>query len=163
MSRKPISLLLALFALSLLAVPAALAKGSKHRAVRIQGVCTKQSTSKMKLTGEDRGIEVEFEVDQNRNGVPWKVGLSRNGKAIASLTAKTRAPSGSFEIRRMVAGQLGADRIKAVATRSTETCTADSAKPRGAAKTGTTANQGADDNAAHDVGDDHGGHSGGHS
>jgi hypothetical protein len=161
MFRKPIALLLALFALSLLAVPAALAKGGKHRVVRIQGVCTKQSTSKMKLSREDSRIEVEFEVDQNRNGVPWKVKLSRNGKAIASLTAKTRAPSGSFEIRRVVAGRLGADRIKAVATRSTETCTADSAKPKGA-MTGTTANRGAGDNG-HDVGDDHGGHSGRHS
>jgi hypothetical protein len=158
-SRKPISLLLALFALSLLAVPAALAKGG-HPAVRIQGVCTKQSTSKMKLTREDRGIEVEFQVDQNRNGVPWKVKFSRNGKAIASLTAKTRAPSGSFEIRRVVAGQLGTDRFKAVAKRSAETCTADSAKPKGA-KTTATANQGADDNG-NDVGDDHGRHSGGH-
>jgi hypothetical protein len=159
MSRKPISLLLALFALSLLAVPAALAKGGN--AVRIRGVCTKQSTSTMKLSREDRAIEIEFEVDQNRNGVPWKVRLSRNGKAIASLTARTRAPSGSFDIRRVVAGQLAADRIKAVATRSGETCTADSAKPKGA-NTGTTANQGADDNG-HDVGDDHGGHSGRHS
>ncbi len=161
MSRKPIALLLALFALSLLAVPAALAKSGKHRAARIQGVCTKHSTSKMKLSREDSGLEVEFEVDQNRNGVPWKVKLTRNGKVIASLTAKTRAPSGSFEIRRVVAGRLGADRIKAVATRSTETCTADSAKPR-AAKTGTTAKGGADDHG-HDVGDDHGGHSGRHS
>ena len=120
MSRKPISLLLALFALSLLAVPAALAKGSKHRAVRIQGVCTKQSTSKMKLTGEDRGIEVEFEVDQNRNGVPWKVTLRRNGRLVASTTATTRAPSGSFTVRRVVAG----GRIAAVATRSSERCSA---------------------------------------
>lgn len=161
MSRKPIALLLALFALSLLAVPAALAKGGKPGAVRIQGVCTKQSTSKMKLSREDRRIEVEFEVDQNRNGVPWNVKLSRNGKAIASFTAKTRAPSGSFDLRRVIAGRLGADRIKAVATRSTETCTADSAQPKGAT-TSTTANRGADDNG-HDVGDDHGGHSGRHS
>jgi hypothetical protein len=160
MSRKPIALLFALFALSLLAVPAALAKGGKPGAVRIQGVCTKQSTSKMKLSREDRGIELEFQVDQNRNGVPWKVRLSRNGKVIASFTAKTRAPSGSFDIRRVIAGRLGADRIKAVATRSTETCTADSAQPKGA--TTTTANRGADDNG-HDVGDDHGGHSGRHS
>jgi hypothetical protein len=160
MSRKPIALLFALLALSLLAVPAALAKGGKPGAVRIQGVCTKQSTSKMKLSREDRGIELEFQVDQNRNGVPWKVRLSRNGKVIASFTAKTRAPSGSLDIRRVIAGRLGADRIKAVATRSTETCTADSAQPKGA--TTTTANRGADDNG-HDVGDDHGGHSGRHS
>jgi hypothetical protein len=123
-------------------------------------LCTKQSTSKLKLTTEDRGIDVEFEVDQNRNGVPWKVRLIRNGTAVASLTARTHAPSGSFEIRRVVAGRLGATRIKAVATRAAETCTADSAKPNAAAA---ASNPGADDGANHDVGDDHGGDSGSHS
>ena len=121
MSRKPIALVLALFALSLLAVPAALAKGSKHRAVRIQGVCTKQSTSKMKLTREDRGIEVEFEVDQNRNGVPWKVTLHRNGSLVTSTTRTTHAPSGSFSLHRTIAG---AGTIVATATRAGERCTA---------------------------------------
>jgi hypothetical protein len=161
MSRRSISLVLALLALSLVAVPAALAKGGNHRAVRIHGVCTKQSTSKMKLTREDRGIEIEFQVDQNRNRVPWQVRLSRNGKTLASFTVRTRAPSGSFEIRRVVAGQLGTDRIKAVATRSSETCTADSAKPRAAASSSAAPDNGADDNG-NDVGDDHGRHSGGH-
>lgn len=150
MSRKPISLLLALFALSLLAVPAALAKGSKHRAVRIQGVCTKQSTSKMKLTGEDRGIEVEFEVDQNRNAVPWKVTLRRNGHRVALLRAVTHAPSGSFEIRRVLGGS---GRISARATRSGETCTAAGKAPRAAAG---AAARTSDDGVRHDVGDDHG-------
>jgi hypothetical protein len=153
MSRRTISLVLTLFALSVLAVPAALAKGGNHRAVRIQGVCTKQSTSKMKLSRENRRIEIEFQVDQNRNGVPWKVKLSRNGKAIASLTARTRAPSGSFEIRRVVAGRLGTDRFKAVATRSAETCTANSAKPKAAASS----------SASSSGADDHGVHSGRHS
>ena len=118
MSRSPIPLTLALFAVALVAVPAALAKGGDHRAVRIQGVCTQQSSSKLKLSREDRRIEVEFQVDQNRNGVPWKVTLSRNGNAITSFTAKTRAPSGSFEIRRVIAGRLGTDRISAIATRA---------------------------------------------
>ena len=113
MSRSPIPLTLALFAVALVAVPAALANGRDHRAVRIQGVCTQQSTSKLKLSREDRRIEVEFQVDQNRNGVPWTVTLSRNGNPITSLTATTRAPSGSFEIHRVIAGQLGTDRITA--------------------------------------------------
>jgi hypothetical protein len=109
-------------------VPAALAKGGRdHRDVRVQGVCTQRSTSELKLSSEDGALEVEFEVDQNRNRVPWKVTLRRNGHRVASLSATTHAPSGSFEIRRVIAGRLGADRISAVATRASgETCTAHS-------------------------------------
>jgi hypothetical protein len=55
----------------------------------------------LKLSQEDGRIEVEFEVDQNRNGVPWKVTLRRNGSVVAATTAITRAPSGSF-IRRVM-------------------------------------------------------------
>ncbi|HET8752014.1 MAG TPA: hypothetical protein VFM43_05760 [Gaiellaceae bacterium] len=156
MSRSLIPLSLALFAVALAAVPAAMARGSHDRAVRVQGVCTQQSTSKMKLSREDRGIEVEFQVDQNRNGVPWRVTLRRNGARIRTLTATTHAPSGSFEIRRVFARRLGTNRITAVATRAGETCTAHGAAPRTAAATTTV------DDSGHDAFDDHGRDSGGH-
>ena len=97
-------------------------RAASRGGVRIQGVCTQQSTSKLKLSRDDRGIEIEFQVDQNRNGVPWKVTLRRNGQRVASLTAKTRAPSGSFEIRRVIAGG-SARPHHAIATRAGETCT----------------------------------------
>jgi hypothetical protein len=141
---------------ALLAVPAAFAKNGHPRGVSARGTCTQQSTSKLKLTREDRGIEVEFQVDQNRNGVPWKVTLRKNGHRVASFTATTRAPSGSFEIRRVIAGKPGST-IAARATRSGETCTASSAAPKTAA-TGTASNAGAgqDDGPGHDAGDDHG-------
>jgi hypothetical protein len=158
MSRPAIRLALALFAAALVAVPAASAKTRDHR---VQGVCSQQSTSKLKLSREDNGIEVEFQVDQNRNGVPWTVTLNRNDNAVSSFTATTRGPSGSFEIHRVIAGRLGTDRITAVATRASgETCTADSSAPKGKAP----ATNKADDNGAagHDVGDDNGHHSGGH-
>src|SRR5689334_21525773 len=89
MSRSPIQLVLAVFAVALVAAPAAFAKGGDHRAVRINGVCTQQSTSTLKRGREDRRIEIEieFEVDQNRNGVPWTVTLSRNGHAVGLFTA----------------------------------------------------------------------------
>jgi hypothetical protein len=139
MIRALIALTLGLFAAALLTVPAALAKGGGHsRAVRIGGVCTGQSTSKLKLSREGRGIEVEFQVDQNRNGVPWKVTLRRNGNRVASLTATTRSPSGSFEIRRVIAGQLRTDRITATATRPGETCTARSGSGSSATAGATT-------------------------
>jgi hypothetical protein len=143
---------------ALLAVPAAFAKNGHPRGVTVRGTCTQQSTSKLKLTREDRGIQVEFEVDQNRNGVPWNVTLRRNGHRVASLKATTHAPSGSFEIRRVIAGKLGTSRIVARATRSGETCTANSASSKAAA-TGTPSTSGtttSDDGPAHDAGDDHG-------
>lgn len=158
MSRSPILIAFALVAVAVLAVPAAFASGGGSPALRIQGKCTQQSTSKLKLSREDRGIEVEFQVDQNRSGVPWKGTLRRNGRVVAAFKALTHAPSGSFEIRRVVAGRVRADHITAVATRSGETCTAKSgargAQAPAAART--------DDNGANDVGDDHGHDSGGH-
>ena len=91
--------------------------------VRVRGVCTQSSTTKLKLGREDRGIEVEFEVDQNRNGVPWKVTLRRNGSLVATRTVITRAPSGSFSFRRVISGAHGT--VVAVATHSSgERCTA---------------------------------------
>ena len=70
--------------------PAALAKDG----VLVAGTCSKASTSKLKLGREDAGTEVEFEVDQNRNGVRWRVVLFRNGARVASRTAVTRAFTG---------------------------------------------------------------------
>ena len=153
MSRSLIPLTLSLFAAALLAVPAATAKSSPHRTVL--GTCTQQSTSKLKLSREDRGIEVEFQVDQNRNHVPWKVTLRRNGARVASFTATTRAPSGSFETHRLIADGPGKDNISARATTgSGETCTASGAAPKAA---GTAQS---DDGPGHDAGDDHGHDSG---
>ena len=80
--------------------PTALAKDG----VRVSGKCSKASTSKLKLGREDAGTEVEFEVDQNRNGVRWRVVLFRNGTRVASRAAVTRAPSGSFDVRFVSAG-----------------------------------------------------------
>lgn len=157
MIRALIALTLVFFAAALLTVPAALARDGGHkRAIRIGGACTGQSTSKLKLSREDRGIEVEFQVDQNRNRIPWKVTLRRNGHRVASLTAITQRPSGSFEIRRVIARQPNANRITAIASRASgETCRAAGTAPKAAAATAVS-----DDPAGHDAGDDHGRYAG---
>ncbi len=99
--------------------PAALAKDGD---VRVAGTCTEASSSKLKLSREDAGTEVEFEVDQNRNGVRWRVVLFRNGTQVASRVRVTRAPSGSFEARFV---STGSGRFVARATSPTgERCTA---------------------------------------
>ena len=112
---------LVITAAALAVTPFASAKGGDG--IRVRGVCTQGSTAKLKLSREDRGIEVEFEVDQNRNGIPWKVTLRRNRSLVARRTAITHAPSGSFSFRRVISGVQGT--VVAVATRSSgERCTA---------------------------------------
>jgi len=108
----------AVFAATLLVVPVALAKDGD---VRVAGTCSASSTSKLKLSREDGGVEVEFEVDQNRNGVRWHVVLFRNGSRVASRSAVTRGPSGSFEARFVASG---AGRFVATARRGGERCSA---------------------------------------
>ena len=106
---------------ALLLAPGAMAKdGDVLRA----GTCTKATTSKLKLSEEDGGIEVEFEVDQNRNGVRWSVVLLRNGTQVARRVGVTRGPSGSFEARVVTANRPGVDRFVARATRPGERCSA---------------------------------------
>ena len=112
---------LAVSGAALAVAPLASAKGGDS--VRVRGVCTKSSTAKLKLSREDSRIEVEFEIDQNRNGVPWKVTLRRNGSLVTTAIATTHAPSGSFSLRRVISGAHGT--VVANATRSSgERCTA---------------------------------------
>jgi len=107
-----------------LGAPGALGTPAKDGNVSVRGVCTGPSTSKLKLSDEDGRIEVEFEVDQNRNGRTWAVVLRRNGVVLRRVTRVTRGPSGSFEARFVVANRRGVDRFAATATRRGETCTA---------------------------------------
>ena len=112
----------ALVGLALVASPAGVAKDGD---VLVRGTCTKSSSSKLKLSREDGRVEVEFEVDQNRNGVTWRIVLERNGTRVFSGARTTRPPSGSFEVRRVVGDTPAADRFRARATSpSGEVCTA---------------------------------------
>ena len=65
--------------LAIVVVPVASAKDGD---VRVAGKCTRASVSKLKLSPENGRIEVELEVDQNRNGVRWVVSLSQNGRKV---------------------------------------------------------------------------------
>jgi len=86
--------------------------------------CTGNASAKIKAKHDDGRIEVEFEVDQNRNGVRLNVSIRRNGARVVSTTATTRAPSGSFSVERKIANRAGTDRITARArTSSGQVCT----------------------------------------
>jgi hypothetical protein len=99
-----------------------LGAAAKDGDVITQGGCSMSTDWKLKLSEEDGRIEVEFEVDQNQNGVPWSVRLKRNGTAFWSGQRSTRGPSGSFEVRKVITDGAGADRIVARATYAGEVC-----------------------------------------
>ena len=109
-----------------LMIPAApgFAKDGDGRVIK-RGDCSGASNWKLKAKPDDGRLEVEFEVDQNRNDVRWNVRIRRNGKSVASGVRRTKAPSGSFEFERKIANPAGTDRISAVARRASgETCRA---------------------------------------
>ncbi|MDX6479535.1 MAG: hypothetical protein QOG85_45 [Gaiellaceae bacterium] len=89
------------------------------------GTCSASSHSQLKAKRDDGRIETEFEVDQNRIGQQWRVTLSLNGSNVFRGIKVTTAPSGSFTVRRLLAGGSGS-RIVATARSlsSGETCRA---------------------------------------
>ena len=104
----------------LLAAPA----GAKDGDVIRTGGCSGRTDWKLKLSPENGRIEVEFEVDQNRNGRRWRVVLKRDGNRFFKGIRTTQPPSGSFEVRKVIRNRAGDDVIVAKARnlRSGETC-----------------------------------------
>jgi hypothetical protein len=83
---------------------AARAQAAKTPGVLKTGKCSAGATWKLKAKREDGGVETEFEVDQNRVGQRWSVVLTRNGSVVFRGVRRTVAPSGSFEVRKVVPG-----------------------------------------------------------
>lgn len=99
--------------------------GGGNRGTRVAGTCDGGSTAKLKVKPDDGRLEVELEVDQNRNGVTWTVRVRRDGALVIRRNATTHAPSGSFSVEKKVANPAGRDHIAARATSpSGEVCTA---------------------------------------
>ena len=88
------------------------ALGAGNPGVLKTGKCSAGATWKLKAKRDDGGVEAEFEVDQNRVGRRWSVVLSRNGSVAFRGVRRTAAPSGSFEVRKIL---LGGGRIVATA------------------------------------------------
>ena len=111
-----------LVATTLVAAP--ITASAKDGDVIRRGSCTASTDWKLKLSPENGRIEVEFEVDQNRNGQRWNVKLKRNGNVFWRGSRTTRPPSGSFEVRRLTRNGPGIERIVARAKnpRTGEVC-----------------------------------------
>ena len=97
----------ALIALAALSGPASVFANEAD--VIREGNCSGASDWKLKLSPENGRIEVEFEVDQNVNGVTWNVRLKRNGNTFFEGQRTTQPPSGSFEVRRVTNNGAGDD------------------------------------------------------
>jgi hypothetical protein len=123
MSKRSVVLtIVSLTALALLALGSpAFAKDGD---VLVRGTCTGKTASKLKLSAENGRIEVEFEVDSNHNGQTWNVTLKNDGNAFFTGTRMTKAPSGSFEVRKLSNNGAGSDMIvgRAVNQATGEVC-----------------------------------------
>ena len=106
-----------------LLVPAGGAIAGDRDVIR-EGACTRSSDWKLKLSPEDGGLEVEFEVDQNVTGDRWRVRIRHDGDLVFRGLRTTRGASGSFEVRIVESNRAGADRFrgKAVNLATGERC-----------------------------------------
>jgi hypothetical protein len=112
MTRLP-KLLVLVAAFAVLSLAVAIPASANDRDVRVAGTCTGASTSKLKVGPENGRLEVEFEVDQNVNGVSWRVRLTQNGDVFFRGERVTQPPSGSFEVERRTDNLPGPDTIRA--------------------------------------------------
>ena len=86
------------------------------------GACTNGGHFELKAKHDDRGIEMEYQVDTNRAGQVWAVQITDNGAVVVSRHATTAGPSGSFTIRKVIADRPGPDKIHAHATFKNQVC-----------------------------------------
>jgi len=102
------------------AVPASAKDGDVIK----RGSCSGSTDWKLKLSAEDSGIEVEYEVDSNVTGQSWRVKIFQNGDRIFAGTRQTKGTSGSFDVRVVADDTAGTDtfRGKAVNAATGETC-----------------------------------------
>ena len=87
-----------------------------------RGTCTDGSEWKLKAKNDDGRIEVEWEVDSNQVGQTWSVRLRDNGTKFFAGHRTTKAPSGSFTVRDVVAGHAGDDTIRARSVHGEAVC-----------------------------------------
>ena len=115
-------LMLGLIGTAMLSLPTLVA--AKDGDIVRTGNCSGATDWKLKLSPENGRIEVEFEVDSNHNGQTWNVTLKNDGNAFFTGTRMTKAPSGSFEVRKLSNNGAGSDMIvgRAVNQATGEVC-----------------------------------------
>ena len=103
--------------------PAAAAEAKDGDIIK-RGSCSGSADWKLKASEENDRIEVEGEVDSNKNGQTWRWRILHNGSLSARGTKETAGPSGSFEVHRQLVDLKGEDRIvwRARNPKSDEVC-----------------------------------------
>jgi len=99
---------------------------AKTVAAQASGRCSSGSHWTMKAKPDNGRMELELEVDSNRNGQRWTVRITDNRHLIFAGAKVTVAPSGAFDVRRLTPNLAGVDHFVAVArnTRTAEVCVA---------------------------------------
>ena len=105
-----------------MAAPLAAVAGSSD--VTRSGNCSGSSDWKLKVGPQNGRLEVEYEVDQNRNGDLWRVRIRHDGQLAFAGRRTTHAPSGSFDVRIVEPNHAGTDTFRGRATnlRTGESC-----------------------------------------
>ena len=111
-------------AVALVLTAAALPADAARGEVIKQGNCSGSANWKLKAKPDNGRLDVEGEVDANRNGQMWNWKILRNGNVVANGTSTTHAPSGSFSVERRIGNPPGADRVgwRAVNPATGQTC-----------------------------------------
>jgi hypothetical protein len=117
------SIVLALGALTTL--PAAASHDGGGREIEHRGSCSHNANWKLRAKADNGRIEVQAEIDSNVNGQVWSWRILHNGGVSARGKSTTQAPSGSFEVRRLLVNAPGTDAIGLRASNGAtgETCT----------------------------------------
>jgi len=117
-------MLAAIVAVAALAVASGASARGGGTAVVKSGSCSANATWKLKVKPDDGALETEFEVDQNVAGRDWRVVIRQNGVERFRGIRTTKAPSGSFTVRRLLDDKPGADHIvaRARALATGQTC-----------------------------------------
>ena len=102
------------------------AASAKSVAAKAAGRCSAGSHWTMKAKPDSGRMELELEIDSNRNGQRWTVRVIDNRVLAYAATRVTAAPSGSFTVRKLTANRAGVDHFVGVArnVRTGETCVA---------------------------------------
>jgi hypothetical protein len=123
MNIRPTLAVLALVAAAAPVAVAGTATAGDGDVVR-RGSCSGSTDWKLKAKHDDGRLEVEGEVDSNRNGQDWRWRMVHDGSVSARGRATTHAPSGSFSVERRMVNLRGTDTIvfKARNPRTGEVC-----------------------------------------
>ena len=112
-----------LIATALPAIAAGTAHAGDDETIR-RGSCSGSTDWKIKAKPDDGRIEVEAEIDSNRNGQTWRWVLRHEGNVADRGQSVTRGPSGSFEVERRTSNAAGPDSFRFRAVHGGEVCVA---------------------------------------